>query len=191
MASAFRWKIRLLDEACQVPVRVGFDDREAVDPLRGDVARPDQILGVERRQAGLVEGRQRLQRRHGIQVVGIHREKRGAACPALRGQDGVRRSERLGLDDEVQRDAGRRMLGVVPADVVVIGRDDERDVGDPGIGQRAEDVIEKGPAVDGDHRLAARVGGAPLLVIEARDGIRRAHPRAEAARKHHGSLGHV
>ena len=76
------------------------------------------------------------------------------------------------------------MRGVVRADVVVIGRDDERDVGDPGVGQRAEDVVEKGPAVDGDHRLAARVGGAPLFVAEARVRIRRAHPRTQAAREH-------
>ena len=90
----------------QVPIRVGFDDRKAVDALRRDVARPDQILGVERRQAGLVERRERLQRRDRIQIVGVHGEKRSAGRPALRGQHGVRRAERLRLDDEARARRG-------------------------------------------------------------------------------------
>ena len=76
------------------------------------------------------------------------------------------------------------------ADPVVIGRHDERDVRDPRVRQRAEDVVEKRPAVDGHHHLASRVGGAPLCLAQARVRIGFAHARAQAARQHERVRGH-
>ena len=99
--------------------------------------------------------------------------------------------KQLLCDDKPERDAGWRMRGEVFSDLVVIGRDHQGHVGNTGVGQRAEDVIEKGPAVDRNHRLASRVGGAPLLVAETRVGIRRAHSRTQTAREYDGARGHM
>jgi len=83
------------------------------------------------------------------------------------------------------------MLCVVPAHVSVVGRDDERHVRDPGVGQRTEDVIKKRPAVDREHGFASRVRGAPLPLAEVRSGIRLAHPRPQTTRQYYRSLGHM
>ena len=63
----------------------------------------------------------------------------------------------------------------------VVRRDDERDVGDAGVGERAQRVVEKRHAVDRHHRFETGVRRRLLLRQEGSRGIVLAHPCTEAA----------
>ena len=67
----------------------------------------------------------------------------------------------------------------------MLGPDDDAHVGEPGIGERAQHVIEKG-SIDGDHRFHAGVSDRRLLGRELRALVGGAHPRAQTARQHDG-----
>ena len=78
---------------------------------------------------------------------------------------------------------------VPAAERVGVGRDDERDAIDAGVGRGTESVIEERTAPNRHQRFVAGVGGAPLRVIEHCARIRFAHARPQAARQDHRSTG--
>ena len=138
VASAFRRKIVwLLYNPHQIPIVVRFNQRERLHTCRRDVPRAHEIVGLEREQARLVERREIRERLDGIQVVGIHHEKRFAAGPLLRREHGIGGAERLGLHDEADRQPRRRVLLEVASNDEVIGRDDERHLSDACVGDGA------------------------------------------------------
>src|SRR5687768_1549063 len=57
--------------------------------------------------------------------------------------------------------------------------DDQTDIGETGIGQTADDVVEKGPR-NRDHAFDAGIGNALLFGIEIDRGIRTPHASARA-----------
>ncbi len=62
--------------------------------------------------------------------------------------------------------------------------DHQADIGDTGVAQCAEHVVEKRPA-DRDHSLDAMIRGARLFRIELRALVIATHPGSQPARKDH------
>ena len=67
------------------------------------------------------------------------------------------------------------------AQITVVRRRDNGDVGETGVSGRGEHVVEEGPSGDRHHRLHAGVGGTLLVGGERDAGVCRLHPRAEPA----------
>jgi hypothetical protein len=66
------------------------------------------------------------------------------------------------------------------ADCVVLRPDDEAYAGEPCVGKRRENVVEKRPP-DRDHSLHSTLGDPPLLFVQVGTGISLSHPGTEAA----------
>ena len=139
---------------------------------------------------------ERRQRAHRVVVVAVDDEERVVAGPRLRGGDRVGGADGLLLNGKGERAAGGAPgAAVVARHRLVIGRDDEADVGVAGVGERGEAVVEEGPADSagavagvrerpaiGIIALAPRSRGLRLGRVEiAIRGL--THPRAEAARE--------
>jgi hypothetical protein len=114
----------------------------------------------QRRLVNLDEGTKHL---HGVEVIGIDREEWVVAAPFLGGEDRIRRTLRFALHDERQPGArGQGLFLVMPANHLVVRRDDQSDLADPGVRKCTEHVIQKRAGPDRHHRLQAGIGGLPL-----------------------------
>ena len=170
--------VGLLDDLRQHAIGVHANDGELRDTLRVDVAEPHQRVAFEHRDAGAAERTQRSQGMHRIVVVRVEHEHVLAGGELFSGTHSVCGAEWPLLYGKVDPDAGERYLpAIVLANAVVLRPDDETDVRDAGVGQRADQVVEK-RAADRDHAFDAGVGGGRLPGRQAGRRRSRAHARA-------------
>ena len=148
----------------RMPSPSTLEERERLHTLRRDVARRDQVVPIEHRQARPSERDQRRAARRRVEVVGVHREEGfvTAHASAASTASAVPRGSGCTMKSRETRRGDCRVVGPHR----IVRRDRRR--GRPtqaGVGQPVEDVVEERPAVDRHHRLQA--GRPPPLLRDA------------------------
>ena len=179
-----RRRVRLLEDLFEVAVRPDPADGERGDPLGRDVALRDERVALEQGGAWLREPDERRQRRNGIDVVRVDDQEVLAGRELLGRENRIRGPARFLLNREGHGEPPRRRrLCVVLADRGMLGTDHEAHLLEPGVGKRAQDIVEKRPA-EGNHRLHAARGDLLLSGIQTSDPVRLPHARAKPPREH-------
>ena len=125
---------------------------------------------------------QRTTGRDRIEVVAVDDEHVLRPDERLGGGDGIRRAAGRLLNRELDGEPPRPQPRVVRPDDIVRRPDHDAHARDAAVGEVVQQVVEK-RALEGDHRLQARVGDRGLPGRERGRVGGRAHPRAEACRQ--------
>jgi hypothetical protein len=177
----------LFDDFFEVSIGGDLQQSVAKDAVARDIAFANEAFPFEDRKARLTEFAEGAEDFDGIVVVRIEHEERIGGDEGLRGEEGVGGADGLLLNGEADADAAQGQRSVIAAHGGVFGADDEADVAQAGVGERAENEIEKGPS-HGDHGLHSGIGGAGLLGSEGGGLIRSSHALAETASENHSFI---